>query len=111
MRFQAWAQGQNRLHLPAPERGRPEAEEQEASASPAPDSWRAFCQGSDATTWVPGPGPGGGPADVGHPKRFRRAFPDKFSRAFCLYWDIFGQNARENWPALGGPVDCRVPLG
>lgn len=48
---------------------------------------------------------GGVPALVWRPKRIRRAFSGQFSLSFCPNQDQFGQNAVENWPALGSPVD------
>ena len=71
----------------------------------------AFWQGSDVTTREALPGTEGGPVDVLQPKRVRQAFSGQFSRAFCPNRDQFGQKARENWPALGGPVDCPPPSG
>ena len=53
----------------------------------------------------PGQAHGGGCTEVRHPKRVRWTFSGQFSRAFCPNWDPFGQNARENWPALGSPAD------
>ncbi|KAF2369253.1 hypothetical protein BSL88_16740, partial [Acinetobacter baylyi] len=46
---------------------------------------------------------GHGPRRAGQSAGLRNA--GQFSRAFCPNRDRFGQNARENWPALGSPAD------
>ncbi|VDP55308.1 unnamed protein product, partial [Soboliphyme baturini] len=73
-------------------RGAPGAEEREASASRPSDPRGAFGRGAGATPRGPGLGAGGGPPDGLRPKRVRRAFSGRFSRAFCPNRDRFGQN-------------------
>ena len=78
----AWASGLSQTHGPAQGRVPLEAEEQEASAWPVPDSEDVPAE-FDVMTGDDGRYLQGCPADFRRPKRFRRAFSSQYSRAFC----------------------------
>lgn len=97
-----------RLFCSSKATGTPEAEELEALASPVPELWRVFWQGLTLNHLRSRAGPVGGPAThVTHEVSLLVVFQPILWSA-VPNWYGFGQIAHENWPMLGGPVDCPV---